>query len=276
MIHTRSLGRAARYYPERTAFVSGRTRSTFRELHARVVSIATALSKHGFGVANRLALLLPNEPEYIELVYACSWLGMIAISLNTRFSAIEIDCVLADASPRGLIRHSSLPVPTVPLSWQRVLDEEPSDLRSDAYPDALYYSEAILALVFPSGTTGRLKGVVLTQAATLANVDHVNYWMPYRDGVRRGAVRDAGVQPLRPRSTQEHDRRGFTSLRAQCMGREAGRGGQRFARRDRRLWCQPPPAAIPRLSQRAVPANAGGVYQRHRKHVRRDGRALGS
>jgi len=182
MIHTHSLGRAARYYPERTALASGETRSTFRELHERVARIAAALSRHGFGVGDRLALLLPNESEYIELVYACAWLGVIAVPLNTRLSAIEIDHILVDASPRGLIRHSSLPVPTVQLAWQLVLDEEPLDVRSDAYPDAIYDPEATLALVYTSGTTGHPKGVVVTHANILANVDHVNYWMPYREG----------------------------------------------------------------------------------------------
>ena len=182
MIHMHSLGRAARYYPERTALAAGGTRSTFRELHDRVGRIAAALSRHGFGAGERLAILLPNEPEYIELVYACSWLGVIAVPLNTRFSAKEIDRHLADASPRGLIRHSSLPVPTVQLSWQLVLDEEPLDVRSDSYPEAIYDPEAILALVYTSGTTGRPKGVVLTHANILANVDHLNYWMPLKEG----------------------------------------------------------------------------------------------
>ena len=138
MIHTHSLGRAARYYPERMALVSGGTRLTFRALHDRVARMASALSRHGFGAGDRLATLLPNEPEYIELVCACAWLGVIAVPLNTRLSAIEIDHVLADASPRGLIRHSSLPVPTVPLPWQLVLDEEPLDVRSDSSPDPIY------------------------------------------------------------------------------------------------------------------------------------------
>jgi acyl-CoA synthetase (AMP-forming)/AMP-acid ligase II len=182
MIHTHSLGRAARYYPDRTALASGGPRSTFRELHDRVACIAAALSRHGFGVGDRLAILLPNEPEYIELVFACSWLGVIAVPLNARFSAMEIDHVLVDASPRGLIRHSSLPIPTVQLSWQLVLDEEPLDLRSDSYPDAIYDPEAILALIYTSGTTGRPKGVVVTHANILANIDHLNYWMPYKQG----------------------------------------------------------------------------------------------
>jgi long-chain acyl-CoA synthetase len=179
MLYTHTLGRAARLFPERTALASGATRSTFRELHARVAHVAAALSRHGFGVGDRLAILLPNEAEYLELVYACTWLGVIAVPLNTRLSAVEIDRVLADASPRGLIRHSSLPAPTLQVSWQLVLDEEPLDARGESAPEPVYDPEAIAALIYTSGTTGRPKGVVLTHANILANVDHSNYWVPF-------------------------------------------------------------------------------------------------
>jgi acyl-CoA synthetase (AMP-forming)/AMP-acid ligase II len=182
MIYTHSLGRAARYYPERSAFSSGGTLSTFLELHHRVANIAAALSRHGFKRGDRLAILLPNETEYIALVYACSWLGVVAVPLNARFSAVEIDRVLADASPRGLIRHSSLPAPTVQLSWQLAIDKESLDVRSDSYSDAIYDPDAVLALIYTSGTTGHPKGVVQTHANILANLNHLNYWMPYKEG----------------------------------------------------------------------------------------------
>ena len=182
MIYVHSLGRAFRYHPEHTALVPGGTRLTFRELHDHVGRIAVALSRHGFEAGDRLALLLPNGPGYIELVYACSWLGVIAVPLNTRLSVVEIDRVLADASPHGLVRHSSLPVPTVRLPWQMVLDEEPLEARSDPYPDAHFDPQAILALIYTSGTTGRPKGVKVTHANVLADLHNFNYWMRYKEG----------------------------------------------------------------------------------------------
>jgi long-chain acyl-CoA synthetase len=182
MIHTHSLGRAARYFAERPALASGENRSTFRELRDRVARIAAALRRHGFTAGDRLALLLPNEREYIELVYACAWLGVIAVPLNTRLAAVELDHVLTDASPRGLIRHSSLPVPTVQPPWQCVIDKEPLDIPSGSCGEPIYDPEAILALIYTSGTTGRPKGVALTHANVFANVHCLNYWMPYREG----------------------------------------------------------------------------------------------
>jgi len=179
MMYVHTMGRAVRNYAKRPAFSSAGVRVTFDELHERVAHLAAALSAQGFAKGDRLALLLPNEREYLELVYACAWLGVIAVPLNTRYAPAEIDRVLADAKPHGLIRDSSLSAPTVTPLWQRVLDQEPLLAQGNAHPDPIYDPEAILALIYTSGTTGRPKGVMLTHAAALANVDHVNYWMPF-------------------------------------------------------------------------------------------------
>jgi acyl-CoA synthetase (AMP-forming)/AMP-acid ligase II len=182
MIYIHSLGRAARYYAQRTAFVVDGAAVSFKALHERVQNIAAALVARGFVAGDRLALLLPNSPEYIELLYACSWIGVTAVPINARLSAAEIDRVLFDAKPRGLVRHSSLAKSSVQLPWQLVLDEEPLDVRYDSCPDPVYDPEAILALIYTSGTTGRPKGVMVTHANILANVDHLSYWMGYREG----------------------------------------------------------------------------------------------
>jgi len=181
LIYIHSLGRASRFYADRTALAPGGTRITFRELHERVQGIAAALSKLGFRVGDRLGLLLPNGPEYIQLVYACSLLGVIVVPLNTRLSLAEIDRVLADASPHGLVRHSSLPVPTVRLPRERVLDQEPLEDRNDSFPDVFYDPQAVLALIYTSGTTGHPKGVMVTHANVLANVQNFNFWMRYTE-----------------------------------------------------------------------------------------------
>src|ERR1700692_1324384 len=113
MMYVHSLGRGARYYPERPAAIGSEVKhSTFRELRDRVAAVAAGLSRHGFRAGDRLAMLLPNDPDYLELIYACSWLGVIAVPVNARSSVAEIDSILADASPRGLILKSSVPAPT--------------------------------------------------------------------------------------------------------------------------------------------------------------------
>jgi acyl-CoA synthetase (AMP-forming)/AMP-acid ligase II len=182
MIYVHSLGRAVRYYGERTALSIGGKRLTFSELHNRVERIAAALSRRGLRTGDRLAVLLPNGPEYIELVYACSRLGVIVVPLNARYSSREIDRVLKDASPRALVRHSGSAPSRVNLEWQLALDKEPLDAPNGLCPEVYYCPEAILAIIYTSGTTGEAKGVMLTHTNVLSNVYCLNYWMWYRQG----------------------------------------------------------------------------------------------
>src|ERR1700723_4438064 len=182
MIYVHSLGRAVQFYPGRTALARDGRLLTFRELHTRVEGIAATLTSHGFGVGDRLALLLPNGPDYIELIYACSMLGMIGVPLNTRLSTKEIDGVLEDARPHGIVRHSSLAVPGVQLGWQQVIDRDPLPISSGPVPKILYDPEAVLGLIYTSGTTGRPKGVMVTHGNILADVNNFNYWMHYSEG----------------------------------------------------------------------------------------------
>src|SRR5712671_5608598 len=183
MMYVHSVERAVRYYPERPALSLGNDRLSFRALHNRVKGLAGALTLAGFRRGDRLALLLPNGPEYIQFVYACSRLAIIVVPINSRLSAVEIDHILEDSSPRGLVRHSSLPIPSARLPWELVVDnKEPLEGLSSSAPDTCYDPEAVLALIYTSGTTGRPKGVTLTHANMLEDLDHVDYWMPYKEG----------------------------------------------------------------------------------------------
>ena len=91
MIYASSLGRAAQSFPDRAALWSGDRWLTFTELDQRVAGIAGALSRHGFGPGDRLAVLMPNGADYLQLIYACTQLGVIVVPLNVRLSVVEID-----------------------------------------------------------------------------------------------------------------------------------------------------------------------------------------
>ena len=182
MIYTHSVGRALQYFPQHTALLRDGQAVTFMYLDIRVRRIAAALRRRGFLSGERLAFLMPNGADYIELAYACSLLGVIAVPINTRYATAEIDRLLEDARPRGLIRHSKFPAPTVRLEWEHVIDLDPLDAtEGELYAGEFYDPEAILVLLYTSGTTGAPKGAALTHANVFSNIHDLHYWLAYRE-----------------------------------------------------------------------------------------------
>ncbi|MHB8814403.1 MAG: class I adenylate-forming enzyme family protein [Steroidobacteraceae bacterium] len=182
MIHTHSLGYAARHYAGQIALARGEERWTFSDLETRAARLAGALSAHGLLAGHRLALHLPNGLEYIELIYACARAGVTIVPVNTRLASVEIDRVLLDAGPGGLLRNSSLPAGSTSLPWQQDLDREPLTADEVTASPPVYDPQALLGLIYTSGTTGRPKGAMVTHSAMLANVQHLNYWLPHAPG----------------------------------------------------------------------------------------------
>jgi acyl-CoA synthetase (AMP-forming)/AMP-acid ligase II len=182
MIYTHSIGRALQCFPQHTSLLRDGRAVPFLELDIRVRRIAAVLKRHGFLRGDRLAFLMPNGPDYIELVYACSLLGVIAVPINTRYAGAEIDRLLVDARPRGLIRHSKFAAPTLSPDWEHVIDLAPlNEIEEQAYTGEFYDPDAILALLYTSGTTGQPKGAALTHANVFSNIHDLNYWLSYRE-----------------------------------------------------------------------------------------------
>lgn len=160
----------------------GEEQLTFSDLETRVARIAAALVARGLKAGDRLALHLPNGAEYVELLYACARVGVTAIPLNTRLAPVEIERILLDAGPVGLVRHSASPVVATRLSWQQDIEREPLIAADALAQPPVYDPQALLGLIYTSGTTGRPKGATMTHAAMLANIQHLNYWLPHAPG----------------------------------------------------------------------------------------------
>lgn len=96
------LERSAFLYPDYPATQHGDATRSWREVHQRCLRMASALTKHGIGVGDTVAAVLPNIPEMLELHFAVPMSGAVFNAINTRLDAATIAFILEHAEAKVL------------------------------------------------------------------------------------------------------------------------------------------------------------------------------
>ena len=81
---------AASSFPNKAAFNLYGSEMTFWEVRQEVMRMANALAKRGIKKGDRVAVHLPNCPQYAIAYYAIMALGAIVVNLNPMYTAEEL------------------------------------------------------------------------------------------------------------------------------------------------------------------------------------------
>ena len=88
------LERSAEVYPDRLAIIHGNFRQTWQQTYERCRRLASALQKHGIGLGDTVAVMLPNIPAMLEAHFGIPMSGAVLNALNTRLDAESIAFML--------------------------------------------------------------------------------------------------------------------------------------------------------------------------------------
>ena len=97
------LDEIARARPDDEAVVFRGERLTYAELRARVDTLARAFLALGVTRGDRVALLLPNRPEWLVTALAAAKLGAVTAAISTFSAPPEVAWALEHAQPRVLV-----------------------------------------------------------------------------------------------------------------------------------------------------------------------------
>jgi len=92
-------------HPDQDALVFPDSRFTYRELWDRSVARARSLHGLGIGAGDHVGILMPNCPEYIEVLMGAVLCGAVAVPINARYKAAELAYVVENADIKGLVTN---------------------------------------------------------------------------------------------------------------------------------------------------------------------------
>ena len=176
------LARAAALRPASPALGSGTDIvADFATLRDRVARLAGALrGRLGLAAGDRVAILMPNAPVYVELIYACWWAGLAALPINAKLHAREIAYILDHAEARlAFVAAETGEVAAAALretgGGVTLIDVGAAEFRAlhAGDPVAMASTEAddLAWLFYTRGTTGRPKGAMLTPSQPAGDDD---------------------------------------------------------------------------------------------------------
>ena len=167
----------AKTVPDRTAVVFGPVRYTWQQWNARINQLAHALRGLGLRRGDKIAVMLNNCHEFLEVAQAATKTGLVTVPLNYRLRGREIEYIVDNSDTSAIVCGAEF-VGEIASVMDRlggivpggyVVVGERGDARFAPYEDLLAAeptttpedegAPGLNAMIYTSGTTGRPKGV---------------------------------------------------------------------------------------------------------------------
>ena len=177
---------------------------TYGQLNRGANRLAATLRASGIAAGDRVALYLPNVPEFAVVYYAAQKLGAIPVTVNAILKTEEVRFLLDDSGAAVVFTMGELTryvaADCAALRLRVVVDDaaipdgwvglhDLLERGAESFDSVQRAPEDVAALLYSSGTTGFPKGVALTQHNIHSNIalPPKSKYSDYRPGDRLAA-----------------------------------------------------------------------------------------
>ena len=194
--------------PEQEAVVHKSKRTNYRQIGFEALHFGHYLDRE-FKLlpGDRVVLLLQNSVRYITSFFGIIGAGGIVVPLNPDTTPHELQAILQDCAPKGLICQASIvssmeqvlreviELEFILVEGEGTYENEGTGKRVEPWSQCLqnsleewepYKADAdhLAQIIYTSGTTGSPKGVMLSHGSLLANTDSIVTYLELQESDR--------------------------------------------------------------------------------------------
>jgi len=176
----------AKKYPDTVALKDTERSLTYPEVNRRVNQLAHGLMELGLEKGDKVAVLLENSIEIVEVYLATAKSGLVIVPINFRLMGKDVEYIANNSDARAIIVHDEF-APVVDSVREQLTNIDPDNYiavgspvngyknyqdliagQPENEPDIQVTSRDAWILIYTSGTTGKPKGVVRSHASHIA------------------------------------------------------------------------------------------------------------
>jgi long-chain acyl-CoA synthetase len=168
--------------PEKPFVIEDDIRWTYADVTEKVNRLADALAKKGVGPGDRVALMFLNQKEFLLGFFAVLRLGAVVVPINLQLPPEDIFFVLQNAGAKLVLTNAGFaasfegkPIPLLVSNQETPalpsLEAAIEEGNPEFDPGYTHEPHRLAILMYTSGTTGRPKGVMLSEENLLGNLE---------------------------------------------------------------------------------------------------------
>lgn len=164
---------------ESVAVVDGEERITYDALLDRSRRFAVLLRAAGVGRGDRVGIFLRRSARALEALFATHLLGGVAVFLNEKLRAQQVNHILANAEACCLVTEQALlrVTPGIEMDPGRVLAVDDLALPGERVLETPAIGEDLALLIYTSGSTGLPKGIMVSHRNLLEGAQTVSDYL---------------------------------------------------------------------------------------------------
>lgn len=162
-----TIHQTARRFPEKPALIYEGEVLTYKQFYETVCKLRTHLKKLAPNEKPTIAMLIGNEPAFLELFFAVITIGGMAAPFDPKWSKQEAETMLRKIQPdvviasKQFLATASYSIPATDIDELKQLPAPPDETAWNTFQDEPFY------LGFTSGTTGMPKGYIRSHRSWL-------------------------------------------------------------------------------------------------------------